>query len=100
MAAQCSDDVRMLNIRLAALENDVAHLKTAFVLNDRGAEDYDGHRKDHHKRSKAADEEEKAMGELKAEATKTLLKWALTVAAGVFALGIGPYLRGLLGLVN
>ena len=97
---RCSDDVQKLNQRLSDVEADVAHLKTAFVLNDRGTEDYDGHRKDHHKRSKAAEEEEKAMGELKSDATKTLLKWLLTVAAGIFAMGIGPYLRGLLGLVG
>lgn len=96
---RCSDDVRMLDVRLAALETDVAQLKTAFVLNDRGSEDYDGHRKDHYVRSEAAKTAEKTMGELKADATKTLLKVVLTAAAGIFALGIGPYLRGLLGLV-
>ena len=97
---QCSDDVQKLNQRLSDVEADVNKLKTAFTLNDRGAEDYDGHRKDHHKRTKAAEEEEKVMGELKADATKSLLKWLLTAAAGIFALGIGPYLRGLLGLVG
>lgn len=96
---QRSDDVRMLSVRLAALETDVTQLKTAFVLNDRGSEDYDGHRKDHYVRSEAAKTAEKTMGELKADATKTLLKVVLTTAAGIFALGIGPYLRGLLGLV-
>ena len=99
MATQCSDDVRGLNIRVATLEADVALLKTAFILNDRGSEDYDGHRKDHYKRAKDGEDAERAMGDLKADATKTLLKWALTAAAGIFALGIGPYLRGLLGLV-
>ena len=94
---QCSDDVQKLNQRLSDVEADVAHLKTAFVLNDRGTEDYDGHRKDHHKRSKAAEEEEKAMGELKTDATKTGVKRRATVAAGIFAMGIGPYLRGLFG---
>ena len=97
---QCSDDVRDINVRLGRIETDVAQLKTAFVLNDRGAEDYDGHRKDHYVRSESARATEKTMGELKSDATKTLLKIVLTAAAGVFALGIGPYLRGLLGLVN
>lgn len=96
---QCSDDMQKLNQRLSGVEADVAHLKTAFVLNDRGVEDYDGHRKDHYKRAKDGEDAEKVMGDLKADATKTLLKWALTAAAGIFALGIGPYLRGLLGLV-
>ena len=96
---QRSDDVRDINIRLGRIEADVTQLKTAFVLNDRGSEDYDGHRKDHYVRSEAAKTAEKTMGELKAGATKTLLKVVLTAAAGIFALGIGPYLRGLLGLV-
>ena len=96
---QCSDGVRDINVRLGRIETDVAQLKTAFALNDRGAEDYDGHRKDHYVRSEAAKTAEKTMSELKADATKTLLKVVLTAAAGIFALGIGPYLRGLLGLV-
>lgn len=96
---QCSDDVQQLNIRMARLEGDVANIKTAFALNDRGSEDYDGHRRVHYRQDKEAEESEKAMSELKAGATKQLLKWVLTAAVGVFALGIGPYLRGLLGLV-
>ena len=95
---QCSDDVRMLNIRLTALETDVAQLKTAFVLNDRGSEDYDGHRKDHFERSKAAEDAAQTMRVLKTDATRSLLKWLLTIAAGIFMLGIGPYLRGLMGV--
>ncbi len=95
---QCSSDIQQLNTRMAAVEADVDKLKTAFVLNDLHAPDYDGHRKDHYERSKAAEAEEKTMRELKTDATRSLLKWLLTVAAGIFMLGIGPYLRSLMGV--
>ena len=95
---QCSSDVQQLNVRMAAVEADVDKLKTAFVLNDLRAPDYDGHRRDHYQRSKAAEDEAQTMRELKTDATRSLLKWLLTIAAGVFMLGIGPYLRGLMGV--
>lgn len=95
---QCSDDVQQLNNRLARVEGDVERIKTAFILNDRGSEDYDGHRKDHFERSKAAEDAAQTMRVLKTDATKSLLKWLLTIAAGIFMLGIGPYLRGLMGV--
>ena len=95
---QCSDDVQQLNHRLARVEGDVERIKTAFILNDRGSEDYDGHRKDHFERSKAAEDAAQTMRELKTDATRSLLKWLLTIAAGIFMLGIGPYLRGLMGV--
>ena len=95
---QCSEDVQQLNNRLARVEGDVERIKTAFVLNDLHAPDYDGHRKDHFERSKAAEDAAQTMRVLKTDATKSLLKWLLTIAAGIFMLGIGPYLRGLMGV--
>ena len=95
---QCSDDVQQLNHRLARVEGDVEHIKTAFILKDLHAPDYDGHRKDHFERSKAAEDAAQTMRELKTDATRSLLKWLLTIAAGIFMLGIGPYLRGLMGV--
>ena len=95
---QCPDDVQQLNNRLARVEGDVDKLKTAFVLNDLHAPDYDGHRKDHFERSKAAEDAAQTMRVLKTDATRSLLKWLLTIAAGIFMLGIGPYLRGLTGV--
>lgn len=95
---QCSDDVQQLNNRLARVEGDVELLKTAFPVNDIGGKDYDGHRKDHFERSKAAEDAAQTMRVLKTDATRSLLKWLLTIAAGIFMLGIGPYLRGLMGV--
>lgn len=95
---QHSEDVQQLNHRLARVEGDVERIKTAFVLNDLHAPDYDGHRKDHFERSKAAEDAAQTMRVLKTDATRSLLKWLLTIAAGIFMLGIGPYLRGLMGV--
>ena len=94
---QCSDDLRDLSLRMAAVESDVAQLKTAFPHNDLGREDYDGHRKDHYKRTKAAEEDARALAELKNAATKRLLVGAIGLAITVIGLGLGPYLRSILG---
>jgi outer membrane murein-binding lipoprotein Lpp len=94
---QCSDDLRDLNLRVAAVESDVAQLKTAFPHNDLGREDYDGHRKDHYHRTKAAEEDARAMSELKNAATKRLLVGAIGLAITVIGFGLGPYVRSILG---
>ena len=93
---QCSDDLRSLNARMAAVESDVAQLKTAFIHNDLGREDYDGHRKDHYQRTRAAEEDARALAELKNAATKRLLVGAIGLAITVIGLGLGPYVRSLL----
>ena len=94
---QRSDDLRSLNARMAAVESDVAQLKTAFIHNDLGREDYDGHRKDHYQRSKAAEDEAQTMRELKAGATKKILLGLLGAAMTLISFGFLPYLRSLLG---
>ena len=94
---QCSDDVQQLNARMSAVEADVDKLKTAFIHNDLGREDYDGHRKDHYRRTKAAEDDARALAELKNAATKRLLVGAIGLAITVIGLGLGPYLRSILG---
>lgn len=95
---QCSDDLRDLHLRMAAVESDVAQLKTAFPHNDLGREDYDGHRKDHYQRLRAAEDDARALAELKNAATKRLLVGAIGLAITVIGLGLGPYVRSLLGV--
>lgn len=90
---QCSDDMQQLNARVARVEGDVERIKTAFVLNDRGAEDYDGHRKEH----AAHAGEEKAMADLKIGATKKIVIGLIGLAITLIGFGIGPYVRNLLG---
>ena len=90
---QCSDDVRDINLRLGRVEQDIASIKTAFLLNDRNVEDYEGHRKDHRARLKQAE----AMDDYKHEATKKIIMGVIAVLTAVFAAGVEPYLRQLLG---
>jgi hypothetical protein len=89
----CSDDVRDINSRLARVEHDIAQIKTAFLLNDRQTEDYDGHRNDHRVRVKQAE----AVEGYKQAATKKIILGAIAVFFTILSLGLGPYLRGLLG---
>lgn len=89
----CSDDVRDINIRLARVEQDVAQIKTAFLLNDLHGQDYDGHRNDHRIRLEQA----KTMEDYKQAATKKIIVGAIGVAITIFSIGLGPYLRGLFG---
>ena len=91
---QCSDDMQQLNARVARVEGDVERIKTAFVLNDRGVEDYDGHRKEH----VANVQEEKAMSELKIGATKKIVMGLIGLVITLIGFGIGPYVRSLLGV--
>ena len=90
---QCSDDMHQLNARVSRVEGDVERIKTAFVLNDRGAEDYDGHRKEH----AANAQEEKAMADLKIGATKKIVMGLIGLAITLIGFGIGPYVRSILG---
>ena len=91
---QCSDDMQQLNARVARVEGDVERIKTAFVLNDRGAEDYDGHRLFHRART----DEAKAMQDFKFDATKKILLGVVGIVMALIGFGAGPYLRSLLGV--
>ena len=91
---QRSDDMQQLNARVTRVEGDVERIKTAFVPNDRGVEDYDGHRKEH----AANAEEEKAMSELKIGATKKIVMGLIGLVITLIGFGIGPYVRSLLGV--
>ena len=97
---QCSDDVRDINIRLGRVEQDIAAIKTAFLRNDLGVEDYDGHRLDHRtieKEEEKAEKEAAVFTDFKYEATKKIIFAVLAVLTAVFTAGVGPYLRQLLG---
>lgn len=93
----CSDDVRDINIRLARVEHDVVQIKTAFLRNDLGAEDYEGHRIDHHTRKKDAEKKAEALSNYKYEATRKIIMGAIAVVFTILSFGLGPYLRNFLG---
>lgn len=93
--AQCSEDVKDINQRLDRVEHDIAQIKTAFLRNDLGAEDYDGHRNDHRVRVKQAEKKAEAMDEFTQSVTKRIIFGAIGLAFTIFGYGLLPYLRSL-----
>jgi hypothetical protein len=75
--------------RVSRLERLADMHATAFVKNDLGQPDLDGHRRAHIKLLKAAE----AMDDYKAEGAKSLIKLVVTFLAGVFAMGIAEWFR-------
>ena len=71
-------EVQSLNTRVSDLEHKCARMREAFVKNDLGVEDYDGHRRDHTTRM----EEDKVMKGYKRLITGNGL-WAATAAGTV-----------------
>ena len=90
---QRSDDMQSLNRRILALEGAVERINTAFVRNDLGLPDYDGHRVDHVTRVARS----KDMDGYLQEVTKFLLRGAIVVLFGILAYGLGPWLASLGG---
>lgn len=78
-----------LSERISRLERLAEHNATAFVKNDLGQPDLDGHRRAHLQLLKAA----QAMDDLKAEGAKKVVQLVIAFLAGIFALGISDYIR-------
>ena len=71
-------EIQDMNTRLSALEHKSARAAEAFVKNDLGVPDYDGHRRAHGDMI----EQDKVVQGYKRDTTKKVLEW-LTVGAGV-----------------
>jgi hypothetical protein len=69
--------------RIAALEREIAAIKTAFLIDDLGRPDFDGHRADHRLRREAA----KVMEGYKITATHKVI--AALVAGFIFVFSAG-----------
>ena len=83
-------------IRETQIANEIiqrAHTK-AFILNDIGEPDYDGHRKSHLELEKTA----KLMQEYKQDATKKIISSVAVFLLGVFAMGFLEYAKMKLGI--
>lgn len=81
------EDVRDLKTSIGAID-------TAFILNDLGKPDYDGHRSAHKNMIQAA----KTIESYKIDATKKLLAWGAGILLLVLTTGTGEQLKKLLGL--
>ena len=83
-------DIIALNNRVQTLEHSCARMREAFVSNDLGLPDYDGHRSAH----KSMIDQAKVVDGYKADATKEFIKWVLVGVLGVFVLGLVDWLKG------
>ena len=85
---RCADDLHGLHLRVASIERDIEHIKTAFPKNDLGATDFDGHR-GYHSRKIA---EGQIMSEYKQAVTKKILLGSIGLVFTVLGFIAGPVL--------
>ena len=85
---RCADDFHNLNLRVASIERDIEHIKTAFPKNELGTADFDGHR-GYHARKIA---EGQVMGEYKQEVTKKIVLGVIGLVFTVLGFIAGPAL--------
>lgn len=83
-----ADEIHGLHLRVASIERDIEHIKTAFPKNDLGATDFDGHR-GYHSRKIA---EGQVMGEYKQEVTKKIVLGVIGLVFTVLGFIAGPAL--------
>ena len=94
MSQFCSEDVKKLNQRLAAIELDVSNIKTAFLKNDLGTPDYDGHRVKH----KKDDQDDNTLKQYKHKFTEKLLMAVASVTGLALFTGTMSLLATKLGI--
>lgn len=85
---RCADEFHGLHLRVASIERDIEHIKTAFPKNDLGATDFDGHR-GYHARKIA---EGQIMGEYKQAVTKKIMLGSIGLVFTVLGFIAGPAL--------
>ena len=83
---RCADDFYNLNLRVASIERDIEHIKSAFPKNELGIANFDGHR-GYHARKIA---EEQIMGEYKQAVTKKILLGSIGLVFTVLGFIAGP----------
>lgn len=76
--------------RLDSIEHRLDAMSAAFVVNDLGKPDYDGHRKAHLDMLKTAAQMDAYMS----EGAKKVIGAVVLALAGIFVLGLGAWLRG------
>ena len=89
----CTDLLAALQKRVEALEAKCAAFETAFVKDDLGRPDLDGHRKGHISLIRAA----QVMDSYKQEGTRGLLRWVGGAALAIFSLGFFEWIKGGIG---
>ena len=82
-------DVEAMEARVQALEIGTARMREAFIKNDLGVPDYDGHRVAHYN----AVEQSKVVAGYKHDMTKRVLEWALVAVAVLIGQGALDWLK-------
>lgn len=82
-------DILALNNRVQVLEHSSARMREAFVSNDLGLPDYDGHRSAH----KSMITQAAVVDSYKKDATRKVIEWVLAAAAGIFMLGLWNWIK-------
>lgn len=75
--------------RVDQLEAAQIRMREAFIINDIGLPDYDGHRSSH----KGMIEEAKVLEGYKRDATKKIVGWALAGILSISALGLVEWIK-------
>lgn len=87
--ATAQSDVLSLNGRVDALEHSCSRMREAFVKNDLGNPDYDGHRVAH----ATAIEKAKVVQGYQRDTTKKALEWLLVGVAVLLGQGVMDWIR-------
>lgn len=85
-----SDRLAAIERRLDGIEHGMDATASAFVVNDIGRPDFDGHRKSHLQMLKTAAQ----MDAYKSEGAKRVIAIVVLALAGIFALGLTAWMRG------
>ena len=85
-----SDRLTSIERRLDGIEHGMDATASAFVVNDIGRPDFDGHRKSHLQMLKTAAQ----MDSYKNEGAKKVIAIVVLALAGIFVLGLTSWMRG------
>lgn len=83
-------EMNAITVRVTTIENGHSRMKEAFVKNDLGIPDYDGHRVSHYN----SIEQARVVSGYKRDLTKRVLEWALVAVAVLIGQGAIEWIKG------
>ena len=78
-----------INERTRVIESTLKSQSSAFIINDLGSPDYDGHRKSHLK----LENEAKLVENYKKNVSETIIKWAVGIFLVIMVSGLGETIK-------
>lgn len=88
--AEVCEDMKVINTRLESVEHSHNRMKEAFVKNDLGLPDYDGHRVSHANSIEKA----KVVQGYQRDMTKRTLEWILVAVGVLIGQGALEWIKG------